>query len=236
MFVEDLPFDESFELSLFRTKSETALDDTVLDLDFLIDLEVQKENRSIGDYILNSSQSSINATNISDLSKSAEKTSTTLNSIVFPSISKINSQLWFIPTLPLQLITPTSPSTAPLNPSSSNVVVNSPRVMVAEYALLVLPQNLNDMPTDYQIKIPLFDATQSITAQQHVDKMNEFFDLRDVEAENVTMRLFVQSFGGEVRKWFRALPATSIHTFLELHRQFLDRWEVKKNPLQILSE
>ena len=92
------------------------------------------------------------------------------------------------------------------------------------------------MPTDYQSKIPIFDATQSITAQQHVDKMNEFFDLHEVEAENVTTRFFVQSFGGEVRKWFRALPAGSICTLQELHTQFLDWWEVKKNPLQILFE
>lgn len=54
------------------------------------------------------------------------------------------------------------------------------------------------MPTDYQSKIPLFDATQNITAQQHVDRMNDFFDLHEVEVEKVTMILFVQSFGGEV--------------------------------------
>ena len=92
------------------------------------------------------------------------------------------------------------------------------------------------MPADYWSKIPIFDATQGITAQQHVDKMNEFFDLHDVEEENVATRLFVQSFRGEVRKWFRALPAGSICTLQELHTQFLDRWEVKRNPQQILSE
>ena len=92
------------------------------------------------------------------------------------------------------------------------------------------------MPADYQIKIPIFDATQSIKSQQHVDKMNDFFDLHEAEAKNVTTSLFVKSFGGEVQKWFRALPAAFIHTFPELHRQFLDLWEVKKNPLQILSD
>lgn len=66
--------------------------------------------------------------------------------------------------------------------------------------------------------------------------MNDFFDLHDVDAENVSMILFVQSFGGKVRKWFRTLPAASINTLPVLHRQFLDWLEVKKNPLQILSE
>lgn len=108
--------------------------------------------------------------------------------------------------------------------------------MAARYAPLVLPQNLDDMPDDYQIKIPLFDATQSITVQQHVDRMNDLFDIHEVDAKNVSMRLFVLSFRGEVRKWFRELPAGSISTLPVLHRQFLDRWEVKKNPLQILSE
>ena len=108
--------------------------------------------------------------------------------------------------------------------------------MASRYAPPVLPQNLDAMPTDYQSKIPLFDATQGITVQQHVDRMNDFFDLHEIDEENVTMRLFVQSFGGEVRKWFKALPAGTINTLPVLHREFLDCWEVKKNPLQILSE
>lgn len=109
--------------------------------------------------------------------------------------------------------------------------------MAARYAPLVLPQNLDAMPTDYQRKIPLFDGTpQSITAQQHVDRMTDFFDLHEIDAENVTMRLFVQTVGGEVQKWFIALPAASITTLANIQRQFLDHWEIKKNPLQILSE
>ena len=66
--------------------------------------------------------------------------------------------------------------------------------------------------------------------------MAEFFDLHEIDEENVTMRLFVQTFRGEVRKWFRALPTRSITTMAELHRQFLDRWEIKKDPLQINAE
>ncbi len=66
--------------------------------------------------------------------------------------------------------------------------------------------------------------------------MRNFFDLHEIDEENVTMRLFVQSFGGEVRKRFIALPAGTINTLMALHRQFLNHWEVKKNPLQILSE
>jgi len=59
--------------------------------------------------------------------------------------------------------------------------------MAIIYAPLVLPQNLNAMPIDYQSKIPLFDATQGITTQQHVDRMHDFYDLHEVDEENVTV-------------------------------------------------
>ena len=70
LFLEDISFDFSFDLSLFRTKSETALDDTVLDTKFVADLEIQKANKSIDEYILNSPQSSITAANIPELLES----------------------------------------------------------------------------------------------------------------------------------------------------------------------
>lgn len=93
------------------------------------------------------------------------------------------------------------------------------------------------MPADYQSKIPLFDGTpQSGPSQQHVDKMSDLFERYEIDEENVTMRLFVQTFGGEVGKWFRSLAARSIPTLDELQKQFLDHWEVKKYPLQITSE
>lgn len=101
----------------------------------------------------------------------------------------------------------------------------------------MFPQNLDDMPADYQRKIPLFDGTpHGVTTQQHVDRMIDLFNLHEIDVENVTMRLFVQTFGGEVRKWFRALPVASVTTLTNLQRQFLDCWEVKKNPLWILSK
>lgn len=106
---------------------------------------------------------------------------------------------------------------APTPPISPRPVINPPRAMVAQFSPLVLPQNLDDMPANYQRKIPLFDDTpQGIIAQHYVDRMANFFDLHEIDAENVTMRLFVQTFGGEVRKWFRALPAASITTFPNL--------------------
>eukprot|EP00253_Pinus_taeda_P004872 PITA_04872 len=109
--------------------------------------------------------------------------------------------------------------------------------MVARFAPLALPQQLHDMPTEYQSKIPLFDGTpQIVSAQQHIDKMATFYDLYEIDDKDVTMRLFVKTFRGEVRKWFRGLGARSIPTLAELHKQFLNRWELRKDPLQINPE
>ena len=50
------------------------------------------------------------------------------------------------------------------------------------------------------------------------------------------MRLFTQSLTGEVKKWFKDQAAGSINDLAVFHRTFLNKWEKKKNPLQILSE
>ena len=50
------------------------------------------------------------------------------------------------------------------------------------------------------------------------------------------MRLFSQSFYGEVKKWFRGLPARSIHDFQEFETAFLRKWERKKNSLHLLTQ
>jgi len=50
------------------------------------------------------------------------------------------------------------------------------------------------------------------------------------------MRFFAQSLGGDVKKWFRVLPVGSIGNLIAFHQDFLARWEIKKNPLQLLNE
>jgi hypothetical protein len=111
-----------------------------------------------------------------------------------------------------------------------------PPIMAARYAPLVLVSPLHNMPQDYQTRIPQFDGTGSLNAQQHVDKMNYFFDLHEVYEADVQMRLFAQSLTGDVKKWFKALPDDSIVDIVAFHQSFINRWEIKENPLQILTE
>ena len=50
------------------------------------------------------------------------------------------------------------------------------------------------------------------------------------------MRLFAQSFYGEVKKWFRGIAFGSIHNFQEFEGFFLRKWERKKNSLHLLTQ
>lgn len=73
-----------------------------------------------------------------------------------PPSSHIASPLHTPPHTPHTIATPTPPTTPRLNP---------PRAMAARFAPLALPQQLHDMPADYQSKIPIFDGThQSVSA------------------------------------------------------------------------
>lgn len=84
------------------------------------------------------------------------------------------------------------------------------------------------MATDYQSKIVTFDNTCTYTAKQHVDKMNDVFDLQEVDEADVKMRLFSQNLGGDVKKWFRGLPTGSIANLDAFHQNYLARWVIKK--------
>jgi len=91
-----------FGLSLFKMKSKSAIYEIVQDLDFIADLEIQQANRSIDEYIMKSSQSSINTTITHEF---FEQFSTTFSSPLFPSTvipSKFHSTKPFIPSLPHQ--------------------------------------------------------------------------------------------------------------------------------------
>ena len=100
----------------------------------------------------------------------------------------------------------------------------------------MLPQPLVPLPNDYQSKIPHFTAKESITAQQHVDKMEDSFDYMEIDDDTVKMRIFSQSLGGDVKKWFKGLPPGSINDLPALYHTFINKWEVRANPRQLLAE
>jgi hypothetical protein len=108
--------------------------------------------------------------------------------------------------------------------------------MEERYSPMVLATHLHAMSQDYQTRLPQFDGTGPLNEKQHVDKMNDYFDLQEVDEANVQMRIFSQSLTGEVKKWFKELHPATIVDIATFQWTFLDIWEVKTNPLQILSE
>jgi hypothetical protein len=116
------------------------------------------------------------------------------------------------------------------------VILPPPPTMATRYTPLVLATPLHSMPQDYQTRLPQFNGTRPLSAQQHVDKMNDYFELQEVDEADVQMRLFAKSLTGDVKKWYKGLRAASVLDLTTFQRSFIDRWEVKKNPLQILSE
>ena len=66
--------------------------------------------------------------------------------------------------------------------------------------------------------------------------MNDYFDRNEIDYDSVKLRLFAQSLGVEFRKWFKGLTPHSINDLQAFHQTFLNKWEVKKNPLQVLSD
>ena len=50
------------------------------------------------------------------------------------------------------------------------------------------------------------------------------------------MRLFSQSFSGDVKMLFRGLVAGSIHDFQEFEKAFSRKWSDKKNPLKLVTQ
>ena len=116
------------------------------------------------------------------------------------------------------------------------VVPVIPANMANRYAPLQLPSNPTALPQDYQSKITYFDSTGSLTALQHIKKMQDYFESYEIDDNTVRMRIFVQSLSGDVRTWFRSLTANTIANPDQLYQSFTDRWEKKTAPLHILAE
>jgi len=102
--------------------------------------------------------------------------------------------------------------------------------MENKYNPLILPAQLYAMPTYYQSKIFLFDATGHCTAQQHVNKMSGFFELHEIDEADVQMRLFSQNFTGDVKKWFKAFPTNHIADLTNFKGCLLISEKIKRIP------
>lgn len=120
------------------------------------------------------------------------------------------------------------PSTSQVYPAITMAGANQPnmtrmeRIVAARYAPLVLPHPLSALPVgDYQKYMPKYTGEEDISAKEHLAAFYSYVDNQNIEAEDVWMRVFVQSLDGEARKWFRSLTVGSIQYIKALDDAFL---------------
>jgi hypothetical protein len=108
--------------------------------------------------------------------------------------------------------------------------------VAARYMPLVLPVPLHDLPENYIKNLPKFIGEGDLIATKHINLFDQFADILGLEHEDVYSRFFVQTFEGQVRTWFRSLPAGSILSYDALEDAFLRQWGERKDHLYYLTE
>ena len=91
------------------------------------------------------------------------------------------------------------------------------------YRPLHLPHVLHDFPTKHYKYLRIFvGVSNSLTTKKHLQSFEHFFDLFEIEHDDVCMRVFSQYLQGDVKEWFRNLQPESIKTWEEFSDIFLD--------------
>ena len=82
------------------------------------------------------------------------------------------------------------------------------------YRPLHLPHGLHDFPRNHCKYLPKFDGeSKNLTTEKHLQAFEHFFDLFEVECDDVCMRYFSQSLQGDDKEWFKHLHPESISTW-----------------------
>ena len=90
----------------------------------------------------------------------------------------------------------------------------TPCKILDRYKPLVLPSVLHTFPANYDLYLPRFDGEcNNVNAEQHVQNVETFLDLFEVDDEDVSIRLFSLSLQGQVKSWFKTLHDASISDF-----------------------
>jgi hypothetical protein len=104
------------------------------------------------------------------------------------------------------------------------------------YKPLKFPLVLHDLPPKFFKNIPLFNGESDFIEEKHLTSFKHFTYFLDIQHEDVFMRLFTQALVGEVKRWFRNLPAELITSWTEFVDVFLHKWPKRKSPHQYLFD
>jgi hypothetical protein len=84
--------------------------------------------------------------------------------------------------------------------------------------------------------LPKFTREGDLTTAKHINFFDQFADILGLEHEDVYLSIFIQTFEGLVRTWFRSLPAGSVLSYDSLEDDFLRQWGKRKDHLYYLTE
>jgi hypothetical protein len=112
-----------------------------------------------------------------------------------------------------------------------------PVKILDRYKPLDLPPILHDLSINYINNLPNFDGENvKIIVEKHIQSLEDFLDLFEVEDDDVCIRMFSLSLQGKVKNWFKDVPDASISNFHQFVQIFLDRWVIMRNVFLILEE
>lgn len=94
----------------------------------------------------------------------------------------------------------------------------------------------NPIPQEMRKRFPMFSGNNSITCEDHLRNFLDMMSDYEVEAEDMNMKLFVQSLTKDAREWFKRLLELSIIGRKDIEYCFKEQYGDKKNPSYILSE
>ena len=85
--------------------------------------------------------------------------------------------------------------------------------VVVRHGTLDMQTNLNQITDNYLELLPKYNGEKNITIEVHLTTFHDFTDNFLVEHEGIFKMLFVQTMEGDVRKWLRVLPTSTIDTW-----------------------
>ena len=95
-----------------------------------------------------------------------------------------------------------------------HVALPTPTKVIERYKPLVFPLIFQPLLTELTNQLPLFNReNKGVTTVEHVQNLEDLLDLYEIEEDDVRTRMFALSLQGNVKSWFKILPATRIINF-----------------------
>lgn len=94
----------------------------------------------------------------------------------------------------------------------------------------------NPISDELRKAIPKFSRNGEVLREDHIRSFQNTLDDFDVQEEDVFIKIFMQSLTEDARDWCKSLPDSSIHSWEEFKRIFIEQYESYVDPKFSLHE